>query len=72
MQDRLNNIRPRARRLVDIFSSVERGAPRGFVHIGEVLPTVFQRIIRAIEERENQSQTKENKVEESGEELTGQ
>jgi len=64
--------RPRARRLVDIFSSIERDAPRGFVHIREVLPTVFQRIIRAIEERETQSQTKQNKVEESGGELTSQ
>ena len=52
--------RPRARRLEDIFADIERGAPRGFTHIGEILPTVFKQIIRAIEERDSRSQAKKD------------
>ncbi len=64
--------RPRARRLVDIFSSLERGTPRGFTHIGEILPTVLRQLERNLERGLGRSQTKQNKVEESGEELTSQ
>ncbi len=42
-----NGDRPRAERLEDIFTRIERGTPRGFTHIKDVLPAVFQRIIRA-------------------------
>jgi len=71
MQDRLNNIKPiaiqptskrnpsrvRARKLSDIFSGLERGTPRGFTRVGEILPTVLKQIEKAIEERSIYSQT---------------
>ena len=65
-----NTNRPRARRLVDIFSSIERGAPRGFVHISEVLPNVIRQLEKDYGQGLSRSQTKQNKVEESSGELT--
>lgn len=48
----------RARRLSDIFSTLERGAPRGFFHISEVLPAVIRQLERDFEQGVRGSQTK--------------